>query len=340
MGILSFAKKQFIDILQWTEAGDDLLAWRFPTADLEIQQGARLVVRETQMAVFVDQGHVADVFGPGTHTIKTANLPVLTDLRHWNKLFESPFKSEVYFFSTRLRLNQTWGTANPLTIRDREFGAVRVRGFGVYSYRISDASVFFRNISGTRETYAVSELEGQLRSTLITTLSTHLGDSQVPFLDMAASGEALGRAVLQKARPAFAALGLGLEEFQIQNVSLPEELQKRLDERIGMGIVGDLNRYTQFQVAQSIPTAAAAPGGAAGAGVGLGAGIGMGQAMAHGLSQSQSRPNDPPAGTTAAPGGGGITPAAPGAAGSVCARCQTRLDKPSKFCPECGAPQG
>jgi membrane protease subunit (stomatin/prohibitin family) len=340
MGILSFAKKQFIDILQWTEESDDLLAWRFPTADLEIQQGARLVVRETQMAVFVDQGHVADVFGPGTHTIKTVNLPVLTDLRHWDKLFESPFKSEVYFFSTRLRLNQTWGTANPLTIRDREFGAVRVRSFGVYGYRINDASVFFRNISGTRETYAVAELEGQLRSTLITTLSTHLGESQVPFLDMAASGEALGRAVLQKARPAFAALGLGLEEFQIQNVSLPEELQKRLDERIGMGIVGDLARYTQFQVAQSIPTAAAAPGGAAGAGVGLGAGIAMGQAMSQGIGQAQARPPEPQAGAAAVPGGGGTTPAAPGTAGSICPRCQARLDKPSKFCPECGTPQG
>lgn len=344
MGILSFAKKQFIDVLQWTEGGDDLLAWRFPTADLEIQQGARLVVRETQMAVFVDQGHVADHFGPGTHTIKTVNLPVLTDLRHWDKLFESPFKSEVYFFSTRLRLNQTWGTANPLTIRDREFGAVRVRGFGVYSYRITDASVFYRNISGTRETYAVAELEGQLRSTLITTLSTHLGESQVPFLDMAANGGALGRAVLQKARPSFAALGLGLEDFQIQNVSLPEELQKRLDERIGMGIVGDLPRYTQFQVAQAIPTAAAAPGGAAGAGVGLGAGITMGQAMSHVIGRAQAepappRPGEPPAGA-AVQGGGGTTTAAAGTAGRVCPRCQTRLDKPSRFCPECGASQG
>lgn len=345
MGILSFAKKQLIDILQWTEGGDDLLAWRFPTADLEIQQGARLVVRETQKALFVDQGHVADLFDPGTYTIKTANLPVLTDLRHWDKLFESPFKSEVYFFSTRLRLNQTWGTANPLAIRDREFGAVRVRGFGVYSYRINDASVFFRNISGTRETYAVAELEGQLRSTLITTLTTHLGESQVPFLDMAANSDALGRAVLQKARPAFAALGLELEDFQIQNVSLPEELQKRLDERIGMGIVGDLSRYTQFQVAQSIPTAAAAPGGAAGAGVGLGAGIAMGQAMSHGIQlaqagQAQARRGESPSGTAAVQGGAGITPAAPGAVGSVCPRCQTRLDKPSKFCPECGAPLG
>src|SRR6185436_1493211 len=190
------------------------------------------------------------------------------------------------------------------------------------------------NISGTRETYAVAELEGQLRSTLITTLTTHLGESQVPFLDMAANSDALGRAVLQKARPAFAALGLGLEDFQIQNVSLPEDLQKRLDERIGMGIVGDLPRYTQFQVAQSIPTAAAAPGGAAGAGVGLGAGIAMGQAM----SQVIGQPPHPP-GAGAAPGvtTPGPAPSAP-APGTVCARCETPLDRPGKFCPECGAP--
>jgi membrane protease subunit (stomatin/prohibitin family) len=327
MGISSFVKKQFIDVLQWTEAGDEVLAWRFPTADFEIQQGARLIVRETQMALFVDQGKTADLFGPGTHAIRTRNLPVLTDLRHWGKLFESPFKSEVYFFSTRLRLNQTWGTASPLTIRDREFGAVRLRAFGVYGYRLADARVFFRELSGTRESYGVADLEGQLRSTLITTLTDHFGGSQIPFLDMAANQDELARAVLGKAQPAFGALGLSLESFQIQNVSLPDELQKRLDERIGMGIVGDLPRYTQFQVAQSIPTAAANTGGAAGAGVGVGAGIAMGQAMGQAMQ--------PPA--PAAPAPAGATPAATGAAaGTVCARCHTRLDRPSKFCPECG----
>jgi membrane protease subunit (stomatin/prohibitin family) len=327
MGISSFVKKQFIDVLQWTEAGDEVLAWRFPTADFEIQQGARLIVRETQMALFVDQGKTADLFGPGTHAIRTRNLPVLTDLRHWGKLFESPFKSEVYFFSTRLRLNQTWGTASPLTIRDREFGAVRLRAFGVYGYRVADARVFFRELSGTRESYGVADLEGQLRSTLITTLTDHFGGSQIPFLDMAAKQDELARAVLGKAQPAFGALGLSLESFQIQNVSLPDELQKRLDERIGMGIVGDLPRYTQFQVAQSIPTAAANTGGAAGAGVGVGAGIAMGQTMGQAMQ--------PPA--AAAPAPAGATPAATGAAaGTVCARCHTRLDRPSKFCPECG----
>ncbi len=325
MGILSFAKKQFIDILQWTESGDDVLAWRFPTADFEIQQGARLIVRETQMALFVDQGHVADLFDQGTHAIHTQNLPVLTDLRHWDKGFESPFKSEVYFFSMRLRVNQTWGTANPLTIRDREFGAVRLRGFGVYSYRIADPRVFFRKLSGTRDAYTVADLEGQLRSTLVSTLTDHFGQSQVPFLDMAASQDALARAVMQKARPAFADLGLSLEGFQIQNISLPDELQKRLDERIGMGIVGDLSRYTQFQVGQSIP-AAAASGGAAGAGVGVGAGIAMGQAMGQMIGQAAQG--------SASPAQGSAAPAQ----AILCGRCQARLDRPSKFCPECGAP--
>src|SRR5215468_10097711 len=328
MGILSFAKKQFIDILQWTETGDDVLAWRFPTADFEIQQGGQLVVRETQAALFVDQGHIADLFGPGTHTLNTANLPVLTDLRHWDKGFESPFKSEVYFFSLRLRVNQTWGTPNPITIRDREFGAVRLRGFGVYSYFIADPRVFFRKLSGTRESYTVADVEGQLRSTLVSTLADHFGQTQVPFLDMAASQDALARAILQKARPAFADLGLSLEGFQIQNISLPDELQKRLDERIGMGTVGDLSRYTQFQVAQSIPTAAAS-GGAAGAGVGVGAGVAMGQAMGKTISQAGEGP------ASAAPV---AVPSAAAVAGVVCARCQARLDRVSKFCPECGAP--
>jgi membrane protease subunit (stomatin/prohibitin family) len=324
MGIRDFVKKQFIDVIQWTEPSDDLLAWRFPTADLEIQQGAQLIVRETQMALFVHQGQVADLFGPGQHTIRTQNLPLLTDLQHWSKLFESPFKSEVYFFSTRLRLNQTWGTAHPITVRDAEFGAVRLRAYGIYSYRIVAPQTFHQRVTGTRESYLVGDLEGQLRSTLVTTLTDHFGESRVPFLDMAANQVELAAAVRDRAAPLFAELGLGLEGFQIQNVSLPDELRRRLDERIGMGIVGDLARYTQFQTARSIPTAAEQSGGAAGAGVGVGAGIAMGQAMAKAV--------------------GGTTPAASTPAGAaapvVCGRCQARLDRPSKFCPECGAPLG
>ena len=321
MGLMDFVKKQFIDIIQWTEDGDEVLGWRFPTADQEIQQGAQLIVRETQAAVFVHEGVAADVFGPGRHAIRTQNIPLLTDLRHWGKLFESPFKSEVYFFSTRLRLNQTWGTAHPITIRDAEFGAVQVRAYGIYSYRITVPRVFFQRVSGTRESYLVGDLEGQLRGTLVTTLSDHFAESRVPFLDMAANQVELAAAVQAKARPLLAELGLSLESFQIQNVSLPDELAKRLEERIGMGIVGNLGTYTQFQVARSIPTAAAEGGGAAGAGVGVGAGIAMGQAMAQAI------------GPIAAPPSASARPDTP----VTCARCQARLERPSKFCPECGA---
>ena len=341
MGLMDFVKKQFVDIIQWTEAGDDVLAWRFPTADLEIQQGAQLVVRATQMAVFVHQGQVADLFGPGQHPIRTQNLPLLTDLQHWGKLFESPFKSEVYFFSTRLRLNQTWGTAHPITVRDTEFGAVRVRAYGIYSYHIATPGTFYRRVSGTRESYLVADLEGQLRSTLVTTLADHFGESRVAFLDMAANQVELAAAVRDRAAPLFAELGLALDGFQIQNVSLPEGLQRRLDERIGMGIVGDLGRYTQFQVARSIPLAAEQGGGAAGTGVGVGAGIAMGQAMAQAIGATkpaehalQEASVAPPPG--AAPPAGAATSA--GAATVVCGRCRARLDRPSKFCPECGAP--
>ena len=343
MGILDFVKKQFIDIIEWTERDDDVLAWRFPTADFEIQQGARLIVRETQTAVFVDQGHVADVFGPGTYTIDTPNLPVLTDLRHWGKGFQSPFKSEVYFFSTRLRLNQKWGTANPFTIRDAEFGAVRVRGFGIYSYRIADVGIFFRRVSGTRDAYRVGDLEGQLRNSLVAILSDHFGGSQVAFLDMAANQTALARAIFQKARPMFTDLGLSLEDFRIENISLPDELQRRLDERIGMGIVGDLERYTRFQTGQSIP-AAATSGGAAGAGMGLGAGIAMGQAMGQAMTQAAApQPAAPPAAAPAARTASSRSrqPAASGPSTTiVCSQCHSSLDRPSKFCPECGAPLG
>src|SRR2546425_9367729 len=327
MGVVNFAKKQFIDILQWTEAGDDVLAWRFPTADCEIQQGGQLVVRETQMALFVDKGHVAALSPPAHPPTRPKTLPTLTALRHWSKMFESPFKSEVYFFSTRLRLNQTWGTANPLTIRDREFGAVRLRAYGVYAFKIADPRAFFLKVSGTRETYAVADVEGQLRSTVVSALTDHFGQSQVPFLDMAASQDVLAAAVAHKARPAFSELGLSLESLQIQNISLPDELQKRLDERIGMGIVGDLSRYTQYQVAQSIPIAAAA-NGPAGAGAGIGAGIAMGQAMGQAVAQAAQ-------GTTApAQASGSATKTV------VCAKCLARIERPSKFCPECGSALG
>jgi len=284
MAITDFLKKQFIDVIHWTEDVDGILGYRFPMQDFEIQYGAQLTVRDSQMAVFVDEGKIADVFSPGRFKLTTQTLPLLTNLKNWDKLFQSPFKSDVYFYSTRLQLNQKWGTANPITIRDKEFGAVRMRAFGIYSYRITDPKAFYLNVSGTREIYTVADVEGQLRNTIVASITDLFGESGIAFLDMAANQDELGVKLKGKVEPMFQQYGLALDRFQVENVSLPEDLQKILDQRIGMGVVGDMGRYAQYQTAQSIPIAAANQGGAAGVGAGLGAGVAIGQQMASSIA--------------------------------------------------------
>jgi membrane protease subunit (stomatin/prohibitin family) len=290
MGLMDFIKKQFIDILQWTEGGDGVLAWRFPMAENEIQYGASLTVRESQMAVFVNEGKVADVFGPGMYKLTTQTLPVLTYLKNWDKLFESPFKSDLYFFSTRQQVDQRWGTTQPVTIRDKDFGAVRLRAFGNYAYRIADPKKFHTEISGTRDTYTVADLDGQLRGVMLQHISDAVAGSGVPFLDLAANQVEFAKQLREVTAPAFDALGLKLEGVTVQNVSLPEDLQKILDQKIGMGMVGgDMGKFMQYQTAQSIPKfaegAGSGGGGIAGDAMGLGAGVALGQVMAQQLQQ-------------------------------------------------------
>src|SRR5208337_3282748 len=205
---MSFFSKQFIDVIHWTEPGDGILAYRFPMEDMEIQNGGQLTVRESQMAVFVNEGQIADVFGPGLYTLNTHTLPILTYLNNWDKAFKSPFKSDVYFFSTRMQTDQKWGTATPITIRDKEFGAVRVRGYGIYSWHVFDPGVFLKKISGTRDLYRVQDIEGQLRNTIVSRMTDTFAESSVPFLDMAANQGALGQKIAENMKPAFADLGL------------------------------------------------------------------------------------------------------------------------------------
>jgi len=295
MALMDFIKKQFIDVIQWTEDDETTLAYRYPMQDMEIQYGAQLTVRESQMAAFVNEGQVADVFGPGRFKLVTQTIPLLTNLRNWDKLFQSPFKSDVYFFSTRLKVDQKWGTPNAITIRDKEFGAVRLRAFGIYSYRIIDPKSFHLNVSGTRERYTVDDLSGQLRSTIVGAITDLFGESQIPFLDMAANQDEFAARLRAKSADGFRALGLELASFVVENLSLPEELQKILDQRIGMGMIGDMQRYTQYQVANSIPAAAANPGGLAGIGAGLATGVAMGQAMTQAIGQAMQPAGAPPA---------------------------------------------
>jgi membrane protease subunit (stomatin/prohibitin family) len=299
MGIGSFIRKQFIDILQWVEEGDGVLAWRHPMQDMEIQYGGSLTVRDSQMAVFVNEGRIADVFGPGMYKLTTRTLPVLTALQHWDKGFESPFKSDVIFFSTRLQLGRRWGTAQPVTIRDSEFGMVRVRAHGVYSYKVADVERFYREIVGTRGSYTVEDLEEQLRNLVVATMADTLGNGGVPFLDLAANQAAMSQRMQDQLSPVFQRYGVALENFAVESASLPEELQKALDTRIAIGMSGNLDTYTRYQTAQAIPLAAKNEGGIAGVGAGLAAGAALGQAMSQSLSQQA--PASPAAAGTAAP---------------------------------------
>jgi membrane protease subunit (stomatin/prohibitin family) len=337
MTLRDFLSKQFIDVIEWVEPEDGILAFRYPMQDREIQNGGKLTVRDSQLAVFVNEGQVADVFKPGLYTLNTNTLPILTYLMNWDKAFQSPFKSDVYFFSTRIQTDQHWGTQTPITIRDKDFGAVRLRGFGIYSYHLADPKAFYQHVSGTRDLYRVEDLEGQLRNSIIGQLTDTFAGSNIPFLDMAANQAALSEKIAGQAKPLFANLGLALDSFVVENLSLPEELQKILDQRIGMNMVGDMGRYTQYQAAQSIPIAAANEGGGgASAGVGLGAGLALGQTMADAL-----RPQGQ--GAQAQGTHGPATPESSSAAAAgeakFCLNCGKSIPKISKFCPQCGQAQ-
>jgi membrane protease subunit (stomatin/prohibitin family) len=357
MSLRDFLHKQLIDVIDYTEPEDGILAYRYPMQDREIQNGGKLTVRDSQAAVFVNEGKVADVFGPGLYILNTHTLPILTYLQNWATGFQSPFKSDVYFFSTRQQTNQRWGTAQPITIRDKEFGMVRLRAFGIFAYHVGDPKTFYSKISGTREIYHVADLDGQLRNTIIGRMTDTFASSQVPFLDMAANQIELGNKIAEFLKPVFVDLGLTLDSFVVENLSLPDELQKVLDQRISMNLLGDMSKFTQYQVANSIPIAAANEGGLAGAGIGIGAGLAFGQNFAGAMQQNMQPPAQPyqqqappppqyqqqappPPPPPAAPVA--AAPVAPGAAGEVkfCMNCGKSIPKPAKFCPECGGVQG
>jgi membrane protease subunit (stomatin/prohibitin family) len=295
MALMDFIKKQFIDVIQWTEDSDGTLAWRFPMAGMEIQNGGQLV-RESQMAVFVNEGQVADVFGPGTHKLTTQTLPVLTYLKNWDKLFESPFKSDVYFFSTRQQIDQRWGTSQPVTIRDKDFGAVRLRAFGNYAYRIPTQAFHTRSPARASATRC---RPGRPAARPDAAAHQRRRRRQRHALPGPGRQPDRVRQALKNATAPFAALGLELLSVTMQNVSLPEELQKILDQRIGMGIIGqNMGQFMQYQAAQALPEMAkgAAGGGSgiAGEAIGLGAGVALGQTLAQTLGQGLAGVGAPP----------------------------------------------
>lgn len=284
MSILDFLGGEFIDVIHWVDDTRDTLVWRFERQGHAIKYGAKLTVRESQAAVFVHEGQIADVFGPGLYMLETNNMPVLTTLQHWDHGFRSPFKSEIYFVNTRRFTDLKWGTRNPIMCRDPEFGPVRLRAFGTYTMRVTDPAKFMAEIVGTDGEFTTQEIEFQIRNYIVTHFGEILASSGIPVLDMAANTVALAKLVHERIAPMVAAYGLELPGFLIENVSLPTDVEAALDKRTSMGIVGDLGKFTEFSAAEAMTKAAANPGGDGGLGAGLGAGLGM--AMAERMARS------------------------------------------------------
>lgn len=281
MSIFDILGGEFIEIIEWTDDSRDTMVWRFDTVGNAIKYGAKLTVREGQAAVFVHEGQLADVFGPGLYLLETNNLPVLTRLQHWDHGFRSPFKSEIYFVNTTRFNNQKWGTKNPIIARDPEFGPVRIRAFGTYTMRVTEPAKFMSEIVGTDGDFTSDEISFQLRNVIVQEFSRMIASSGIPVLDMAANTDQLGKMVAKAIEPVIAAYGISIPEFYIENISLPDAVEKMLDKRTSMGIIGDLDRFGQYAASEAALNASQNTGGAgAGMGAAMGAAMGMGMGAA------------------------------------------------------------
>lgn len=352
MGILDAIRSQFIEVIEWLDDSGNTLLYRFPVHDQEIKNGARLTVRESQTAVFVYQGQIADVFPPGLYTINGGNTPILTKLGAWKYGFNSPFKAEVYFVNTKQFTDLKWGTPNPVMMRDADFGMVRLRAFGIYSMRVADPSTFIREIAGTNAHFVTEDIEGQLKRTLVSGFSDALAESKIAALDLASNYDELSKFTGSKLNGEFHAFGLELTKFIVENISLPPEVEMAMDKRTSMGVIGDVERYAQFQAADAMRDAAQNSSGGAGTGAGLGAGFAIGNAMAGAMTNAMN-PGTNDRGETRK----GKCPkcgAANALAGAfcnecgeklevgehpLCVKCGARLQAGARFCSQCGTRQ-
>ena len=319
----SLVKGQLIDVIEWTDNSSNTMVHKYDMGGKEIMMGAQLTVRESQTAIFVNEGEIADVYGPGRYELSTSNMPVMTALQSWKYGFNSPFKADVYFINTKQFLDRKWGTSNPVMMRDAEFGMIRLRAFGVYAFKVADPVVFLREVFGTKAVTTAEDVEGQIKRTLVSGLSDAIAESKIPALDLAANYDELSNFALQAINPKILPLGLTLTSFVIENISLPEEVEKSMDKRTSMGVLGDMNKYTQYQAAEAMREAAGTPNSSAGAGMGMGAGMAMGQMFANMFNQQPVQQ---------------AAPAAP-AAKAFCSECGSAIAAGAKFCSNCGAKQ-
>jgi excisionase family DNA binding protein len=307
MGLMDLIKGEFIDVIEWTDDSRDTLTWRFPDEDKAIKNGAQLIVRESQAVQFMYLGEFGDIFGPGKHTLTTDNIPVLTKLKSWKYLFNSPFKADVFYVTTRLFTGNKWGTANPVMMRDDDFGIVRLRAFGTFDFKITNPALFIKEVAGSDHHFRLDEFADTMRSRMVSVFSEALASAKVPALDIATRYSELGEALLPIINPAVSTkYGLEITSFIVENVSVPPEVEAAIDKRSSMAAVGNLNDYVKFQMAQGM--AMPGGGGAAGTAAELAMGFGMAQQM---MQQGIMNPNAP----ATTPVAGGTQPAAPASAG-------------------------
>lgn len=294
MGLFSKLLGEFIDVIEWVDRSQDTLVWKFPRNDNAIKMGAKLTVRESQVAIFMNEGRIADVFLPGMYELSTQNIPILTTLMSWKYGFNSPFQADVYFVSMRTFLNQKWGTKNPVMIRDAEFGPVRLRAFGTFNFKVEDAQAFLSQISATNPDFNIEDINDQLRSTVVSRAMDTVAESKIPVLDLAANYNEMGLLITQSIQPDFKELGLQLSKLLVENVSLPAEVEEALDKRSQMGIIGNLGAYAQFQAANAIEKSAenTIGGNLGAAGMGLGVGAAMMGQVGNIFQQNQFNPNE------------------------------------------------
>lgn len=344
------AMNQFIEVIEWLDESQNTLLYRFPVYQQEIKNGAQLIVRESQAAVFVFEGQVADVFTPGRYTIDGGNTPILSKLGAWKYGFNSPMKSEVYFVNTKQFTDMKWGTSNPIMLRDADFGIVRLRAFGAYSLRVADPGAFIKEIAGTNAHFQTEDIDGQLKRAIVTEFSDAIGEMKIPALDLAAQYKELGEAIRAKINEDFSGYGLTVTKFYVENVSLPPEVEAAMDKRASMGALGDAQKYMQFQAADALRDAAQNEGGGAGLGAGLGAGFAVGGQMANvfGQQAAGSGGSSAPAGVSCPACGKQNAPGAKFCAdcgGKMevaqvpCVKCGANLREGAKFCSECGSSQ-
>jgi excisionase family DNA binding protein len=291
MGLMDYLKTQFLEIIQWQDDSRDTISWRFPDEDKEIKRGAQLIVRESQVAQFVYLGQFGDTFGPGKHTLTTDNIPILATLKGWKYGFESPFKADVYFVNTRLFTGNKWGTANPIMMRDADFGIVRTRAYGTFDFRVVDPKLFLKEVAGTDDNFRLDEFADTMRSRIVSVFTDALASAKVPVLDLASRYTELGEALLPLINPAVTSkYGIEIPSFIVENVSLPPEVEQAIDKRSSMAAVGNLNDYVKFQMAESMTKGGGEAGGMAGTAAGLGAGLAMGQQMMAAMNAGQATP--------------------------------------------------